>query len=378
MGDAAPGTSPEIRSVPLGLLDPGPFQPRAPVDQADLGDLILSIKSQGILQPLLARPHPQGAGRLQIIAGERRWRAAQAAGLPEVPVLVRDLRDGEAMAAALVENLQRQDLNAIEEAEGFRRLVQEFSMTQENLGAAVGKSRSHVANTMRLLSLPSTVQNEVRNGSLSAGHARALLAHPEPAKAALQVIARGLNVRQTEALATSAAGVTGPSPGKPARERDPETQAVEQELSERLGLRVNVSFDVLQARSASPSARAAAAREPTGHCSRAATKSGTRLKKIGGRIEAATARLPLPDSMAMAPRCSRNTCKSTARISVTGAAPSASAISTALSTPPTSPRVAANSASSTDNVALSPIAVAAVSASTRAPGPANSASFSSS
>ncbi|MDE2201063.1 MAG: ParB/RepB/Spo0J family partition protein, partial [Rhodospirillales bacterium] len=184
------------------------------------------------------RPAPGKAGRYQIIAGERRWRAAQAAGLHEVPALVRDLSDSDAMAAGLVENLQRQDLNAIEEAEGYRRLVDEFTMTQEALAAAVGKSRSHVANMMRLLNLPPAVQAEVKGGALSAGHARALLAHPEPAKAALAVIAGGLSVRQTEALATR-------KPASPAAERpkDPETAALERDLSERLGLKVEISFN---------------------------------------------------------------------------------------------------------------------------------------
>ena len=202
------------------------------------------MRARGILQPLLARPDPNDPGRFQIIAGERRWRAAQAAGLHEVPALVRDLEDSEAMAAALVENLQRQDLNAIEEAEGYRRLLEEFGMTQEQLGAAVGKSRSHIANTLRLLNLPPTVQAEVRKGALSAGHARALLAHPEPMKAALAVIARGLNVRQTEALTAHrpAAADLGPVTTR-GRAKDPETAALEAELSARLGLRVEIAFD---------------------------------------------------------------------------------------------------------------------------------------
>ncbi len=187
-----------IATIPIELVEPGPFQPRSAIDPTALGDLVESIRARGILQPLLARPHPGNPGHYQIIAGERRWRAAQAAGLHEVPVLVRNLADADAMAAALVENLQRQDLNAIEEAEGYNRLIEEFGMIQETLSSAVGKSRSHVANTLRLLHLPAEVQQEVRRGALSPGHARALLSHPEPAKAAVAVIARGLNVRQTE------------------------------------------------------------------------------------------------------------------------------------------------------------------------------------
>ena len=205
-----------------------------------MAELTDSIRSNGILQPLLLRPQPGREGHYQIVAGERRWRAAQAAGLRELPALVRELTDGEAMAAALVENLQRQDLNAIEEAEGYKRLAEEFGLTQEALGAAVGKSRSHVANLMRLLNLPEFVRSELRRGAISAGHARALLTHPEPDRAARAVVARGLNVRQTEALAQRDAGpaVTGAT-----RERDPETTAIERDLSERLGLRVALSFD---------------------------------------------------------------------------------------------------------------------------------------
>jgi ParB family transcriptional regulator, chromosome partitioning protein len=220
----------------VDALVPGAFQPRRRMDPEALQELTESIRRQGILQPLLARPTPDAAGQYQIVAGERRWRAAQLAGLRAVPVLVRPLQDSEAMAAALVENLQRADLNAIEEAEGYRRLMEEFQLTQEQLGAAVGKSRSHVANMLRLLGLPDTVRAEVQNGALSAGHARALLAHPEPAKAALRVIAEGLNVRQTEALAAA-------RPPRSPVPRDPETAALEQTLTEKLGLRVQISFD---------------------------------------------------------------------------------------------------------------------------------------
>lgn len=248
MGDATPhelGASPAgPHGIAIALLEPGPFQPRGPLDPAALTELVESIKARGILQPLLARPHPDDPDRFQIIAGERRWRAAQAAGLHEVPALVRDLNDTDAMAAALVENLQRQDLNAMEEAQGYRRLLDEFGLTQEQLAEAVGKSRSHVANMMRLLNLPPTVQGEVRNGALTAGHARALLAHPDPARAALQVITRGLNVRQTEALAAGrAAREDGAPPTTRTRSKDAETQALEAELSGRLGLRVEIAFD---------------------------------------------------------------------------------------------------------------------------------------
>jgi ParB family transcriptional regulator, chromosome partitioning protein len=236
-GDAAGAVG--VRSFAIELLEPGPFQPRAGIGPESIAALVQSIRARGVLQPLLARPHPSSAGRYQIVAGERRWRAAQMAGLPDVPVLVRDLPDAEAMAAALVENLQRQDLDPIEEAEGYGRLLGELGTSQEQLAQAVGKSRSHVANTLRLLQLPATVQSQVRNGALSAGHARALLTHPDPEKAALFVIARGLNVRQTEALAATRPAQEAPLARRP-RLRDPETASLERELSEKLGLRVRI------------------------------------------------------------------------------------------------------------------------------------------
>jgi len=227
----------DLQLVDVGALEPNPFQPRAPIDVASLAELTNSIRSQGVLQPLLVRPRPDQSGQFQIVAGERRWRAARLAGLGEVPCLVRKLTDAQTSAAALVENLQRDDLNAIEEAEGFRRLQSEFGMTQDNLAAAIGKSRSHVANTVRLLNLPDQVQHEVRRGVLSAGHARALLGHPDPARAALSVIARSLNVRQTEAMAAAVQH----APAGRVTPADADTRAVERQLTERLGLLVTVS-----------------------------------------------------------------------------------------------------------------------------------------
>lgn len=230
-GPAQPRTS-----LSVTVLEPGPFQPRTAMDPDQLADLTESIKAQGVLQPILARPHPGRPGHYQIIAGERRWRASQAAGLHEVPVLIRPLSDTEAMAASLVENLQRQDLDAIEEAEGYKRLIGEFGLTQDGLGDLVGKSRSHVANTMRLLQLPTVVREGLRARTLSAGHARALLAHPDPAAAAKVVIARGLNVRQTEALVQR-----GEQKPAAVKETDPEVAALERELSTRLGLKVQIT-----------------------------------------------------------------------------------------------------------------------------------------
>jgi len=227
-----------LRTVPVEALEPGPFQPRGGMDKAALEELASSIRENGILQPILVRPKPEAPGAYQIIGGERRWRAAQVAQLHEVPVIVRDLGDREAMAAGLVENLQRQDLNAMEEAEGYRRLLGEFGLTQDALGQAVGKSRSHVANTLRLLGLPEPVRDLVRNGVLTAGHARTLVGAADPARLAAQIVARGLNVRQAEALAASQAK---PRNGKPERAgRDPHIAALERELTEHLGLKVSV------------------------------------------------------------------------------------------------------------------------------------------
>lgn len=237
---AAPGGA--VRAVPLDLLSPGPFQPRGARDEQSLVELTGSIRARGVLQPLLARPHPADRERYEIVAGERRWRAAKAAGLREVPVLVRDFADADAMAAALVENLQREGLNAIEEAEGYRRLLEEFGLSQEALGEAVGKSRSHVANTLRLLNLPASVQTDVRRGAISPGHARALLADPDPEGAARTVIARGLNVRQTEALVRRDAEQSN-QPTSRDRRGDADTAAMERALAERLGLRVEIAFD---------------------------------------------------------------------------------------------------------------------------------------
>jgi ParB family chromosome partitioning protein len=238
--EAAGARDAAIHILPIEVLEPGPFQPRGPMEAAPLQELADSIREHGVLQPILVRPKPGGDGQqYEIVGGERRWRAAQLAQLHEVPVVVRDLGDREAMAAALVENLQRQDLNALEEAEGYRRLVEEFELTQDALGRAVGKSRSHVANTMRLLALPDRVRELLRDGALSAGHARALLTAPDPVALALQVVDRGLNVRQTEALAAAKPRADPAEPGRP-EAPDPETAALERELSNRLGLKVAI------------------------------------------------------------------------------------------------------------------------------------------
>ncbi|WP_215753833.1 MULTISPECIES: ParB/RepB/Spo0J family partition protein [unclassified Acetobacter] len=246
-GSAQPvagGAAAPVSSLSVDVLVPGPFQPRQDMEPGALEELAESIRARGILQPILVRPDPGKKGQYQIIAGERRWRAAQLAQCHTVPVHVRDLDEVDAMAAALVENLQRADLNPIEEADGFSRLMEDYSLTQDELAKAIGKSRPHVANTMRLLRLPESVRKAVGAGALSAGHARALLAHPDPIAAAKEVIEKGLSVRQTENLVQKALENKGKDKPAPAKKiADPEIAALERDLGTRLGLKVQVHFD---------------------------------------------------------------------------------------------------------------------------------------
>jgi ParB family chromosome partitioning protein len=238
-GAARPGgEGGAVREVAIELIRPGAFQPRRRFDEAELEALAQSVREKGVLQPLLVRPVEEAEAAFELIAGERRWRAAQRAGLHRVPVLVRAMGDVEALEIALIENLQREDLSALEEAEAYRRLMRDFGRTQANLANAVGKSRSHVANTLRLLGLPDAVQRQVEEGALSAGHARALLAAADPAALAAEIIRRGLNVRMTERLVQHRAG--GRRPG--ARQaRDADTAALERDLANALGLRVTIA-----------------------------------------------------------------------------------------------------------------------------------------
>jgi ParB family transcriptional regulator, chromosome partitioning protein len=233
-----------LLTLPIEFLAPGPFQPRQAMAPAALEELAASIRTRGLLQPILARPHPEQADRYQIVGGERRWRAAQMAGLHEVPVHVRPLDDADAMAAALVENLQRQDLNAIEEAEGMQRLLSEYGLTQEELAGAVGKSRSHVANTVRLLQVPEAVRAALFRDEITAGHARALLGHPKPEEGLQLVLANRLNVRQTEEMVQRHAALARGAAPPPARKgaKDPEITSLEKELRDHLGLKVEVQF----------------------------------------------------------------------------------------------------------------------------------------
>lgn len=245
LGDTKPAsTDPSVGRVASDLLEPNPFQPRGSIQDHELEELMASIRAQGVLQPILVRPHPTVPGRFQIIAGERRWRASKIAGITTLPCLVRPMSDADASAAALVENLQRQDLNPIEEAQGYRRLIDEHGLTQDELGTAIGKSRSHIANLLRLLNLPPTVIQHVREGRLSAGHARATLACEDPERAAEDIISRGLSVRQAEALARPPiADRSAKATSHPLEEGAANLRAVEADLSEQLGLAVTISYN---------------------------------------------------------------------------------------------------------------------------------------
>ncbi|WP_051341373.1 ParB/RepB/Spo0J family partition protein [Azospirillum halopraeferens] len=229
----------QSKQVPIEFLHPGRYQPRRTFDEEAIQGLVDSVREKGILQPLLVRRDPGSNTDYEIIAGERRWRAAQIAGLHEVPVIIRDLSDREALEIALIENIQRQDLTPLEEAEGFRRLMEEFEHTQEDLARVVGKSRSHVANMMRLLSLPDPIKQMVQAGEITAGHARAVLTADDPVALAREVVKHGLNVRQTEELARRSA--EGPRRGgRPAAPRDVDLTNLEDEISARIGLKVAI------------------------------------------------------------------------------------------------------------------------------------------
>ena len=229
------------KSVPIDQIYPGRFQPRKHFDEEALSSLVESIKAQGILQPILVRRHPESSNAYEIIAGERRWRAAQLAQLHEVPIVIKDLPDRDALEVALVENIQRQDLNAVEEAEGYRRLIDEFGHTQEDLAKVVGKSRSHVANLMRLLTLPEGVRKLVEAGQLSAGHARALVGRDDSEALARKIVDKGLTVRQVERLVTTEKSGS-PTAAEPEK-TDPNTAALQHDLETLLGMRVKVTFD---------------------------------------------------------------------------------------------------------------------------------------
>jgi len=232
------------RRVPTGALRPNARNPRRVFSNAELDELVASLRERGIIQPIIARPVRGAAESYEIIAGERRWRAAQRAGLHEVPIVVIDASDAEALQIAIIENVQRADLNALEEAEGYRALMEEFGNSQDEIAKIIGKSRSHVANTLRLLKLPETVKGYLASGKLSAGHARMLIGHADAEALAEEIVARGLNVRQVEAMAREAGqngkGHAAEKKTKKQVEKNANLVALEKRISDALGLVVSI------------------------------------------------------------------------------------------------------------------------------------------
>jgi ParB family chromosome partitioning protein len=239
VGESRPTISAD-RTVPIEFVARSPKNPRRYFDEAELQDLAGSIRQHGIVQPVVVRTI--GADRYEIIAGERRWRAAQLAGLVEIPVIVRDVDDRTALELAIVENVQRADLNPLEEALGYEQLIAEHGYTQNDLGEIIGKSRSHVANSLRLLKLPDPVRDMLAEGSLSAGHARALVSTPDPVALAKTIAQKGLSVRDAEKLAQNhIKAQQAPALADPREEKDSDTIALERSLSDRLGLSVSIN-----------------------------------------------------------------------------------------------------------------------------------------
>ena len=238
---AAPVTP--TRTAPIEFLHPSAMQPRTQFDEDKLEQLAQSIREKGVLQPILVREHRTNKGEWEIVAGERRWRAAQKAQLHDVPIVVRDLSDRDTLEIALIENVQRQDLNPIEEARAYRRLMQEFAYTQETLSDHIGKSRSHIANLLRLLELPEIVRAMLSDGRLTVGHARPIINLPNVIELAEAIVAKGLSVRDAERLAqkkkTKYGRVAKPAP----REKDADTKALERDLTAKLGLKTEIQFD---------------------------------------------------------------------------------------------------------------------------------------
>jgi len=242
--DAATPDQRTPRRLPVDLIRPNPDQPRRSFSDTALDELAASIREKGVIQPLIVRPDPQNSTFYQIVAGERRWRAAQLAQLHELPVIVRDFDDTEVLEVAIIENIQRADLNALEEAQGYRQLIDRFGHTQDQLAQAMGKSRSHIANLMRLLALPDSIQDMLRAGQLSAGHARALLTADDPVGLAQKAVANGWSVRDVEQRAKSAAPSAPRAKGsaRPS-DKDADTLALEGDLSANLGMPVSIDHD---------------------------------------------------------------------------------------------------------------------------------------
>ncbi|MCC5973656.1 MAG: ParB/RepB/Spo0J family partition protein [Rubellimicrobium sp.] len=230
--------------APIESIHPNPDQPRRHFPQAALDELSASIREKGVIQPLIVRPDPTRDGHYQIVAGERRWRAAQLAQLHELPILVRDYTDTEVLEVAIIENIQRADLNPLDEAAGYRQLMERFGHTQDQLAMALGKSRSHIANHLRLLGLPADVQALVTSGDLTAGHARALVGHPRASELARRIVAQRLSVREVERLVRDPATPTRPPPKTASQSgKDADTIQIEQELSASLRMKVTIDHD---------------------------------------------------------------------------------------------------------------------------------------
>jgi ParB family chromosome partitioning protein len=240
--DIAHAVAPDegVREIPIELVHRNPAQPRQLFDEAELAELEASIRASGVLQPILVRPSAHARGEFEIVAGERRWRAAQRAGLATVPALVRTLADDESYTMAIVENVQRSDLNPMEEARAYLVLLGKTQKTQEELATIVGKSRSHIANTVRLAQLPEPVQDHLMAGRLSAGHGRALLSAEDPVGLAAAAVSRQLSVREVEALARQNAAAPKKASG-PRRVKDADTEALEADLEEALGMAVDIA-----------------------------------------------------------------------------------------------------------------------------------------
>ena len=239
-GAPAPSTLSGLADIPVEWINSGPWQPRRRFDNDALADLAASVKQQGIVQPILVRPHPKTKQRYELIAGERRWRAAQLAKLHMVPAIVRELSDSDAYEIALIENIQRADLSVIEEAQGYQQLIDTYDYTQAQLSELIGKSRSHIANLLRLLSLPDKVADMVVDGSLTMGQVRPLVGNDDAASLAAEIAKKGLSARQVEALVKRAA-----TPSKPVQkpEKSADIKAIEQKAAIEQGLKLDIEWD---------------------------------------------------------------------------------------------------------------------------------------
>ena len=241
---ASPFDTREYQKIPVEWIDVGPWQPRHKFDREQLNELAVSIRQKGIVQPILLRPTPNQLGRFQLVAGERRWRAAQIAQLYDIPSVVRDFSDAECYEIALIENIQRQDLSVIDEAQGYANLLEINRYTQDQLSKIIGKSRSHIANLLRLLGLPESVQSLLRDGELTMGQARPLVGQPQAEFLAKTIVAKGLSARQAEALVKTVASRPTPAISQPTIiEKSADIKAIEQRAAVKLGLALSIKWN---------------------------------------------------------------------------------------------------------------------------------------